>query len=46
MNRIETVVNHCTNTELASQLQAACRAALVGGSIIHKLYNTPHTIDP
>ncbi len=45
MNRIETVVNHCTNTELAAQLQAACRAALVGGSIIRNLYDTPHTIE-
>lgn len=45
MDRIETVVNHCINSELAAQLQAACRAALVGGSIVRKLYNTPHTID-
>jgi myo-inositol-1(or 4)-monophosphatase len=45
MDRIETVVTHCKDTELAAQLQAACRAALVGGSIIHKLYNTPHTIE-
>jgi myo-inositol-1(or 4)-monophosphatase len=45
MDRIETVVNHCTNTELATQLQAACRAALVGGSIIRNLYDTPHTIE-
>jgi len=44
MNRIETVVKACTKPELASQLQAACRAALVGGSIIRKLYDTPHTI--
>ncbi len=45
MNRIETIVNHCKDTELSTQLRAACRAALVGGSIIHKLYNTPHTIE-
>ena len=45
MDRIETVVNHCKNTKLAAQLQAACRAALVGGSIINKLYNNPHTIE-
>ncbi len=44
MNRIESVVNYCKDAEQAALLEAACRAALVGGSIIHKLYNTPHTI--
>ena len=44
MNRIETVVSYCKDAEHAALLEAACRAALVGGSIIHKLYNSPHTI--
>jgi len=45
MNRIETAVSYCKYDEQATYLEAACRAALVGGSIIHKLYNTPHTIE-
>ena len=45
MDRIETVVKACTTTELAKQLQGACRAALVGGSIIRELYNNPHSIE-
>jgi myo-inositol-1(or 4)-monophosphatase len=45
MNRIETVVSYCNDPKLASFLEAACRAALVGGSIIGKLYNSPHTIE-
>ena len=45
MDRIETVVNHCKSPDQAILLKAACRAALVGGSIIRKLYNTPHTIE-
>ena len=49
MNRIDTIVDHCkkekNNQELANRLQAACRAALVAGSIIRNLYNQPHTIE-
>ena len=45
MDRIETVVKHCNDSELGVMLQAACRAALVGGSIIKNLYDTPHTIE-
>ncbi len=45
MNRIETVVSYCKDPEQASFLQAACRAALVGGSIIRNLYDSPHTIE-
>ena len=44
LNRIKSVVSYCKDGEQAALLEAACRAALVGGSIIHKLYNTPHTI--
>ncbi|RUM35524.1 MAG: inositol monophosphatase [Desulfobulbus sp.] len=45
MNRIETTIEHCKTSELASQLQAACRAALVGGTIIRDMYNAPHSIE-
>ncbi len=45
MNRIDTIITQCTDPEVANQLQAACRAALVGGSIIRKLYSMPHTIE-
>ncbi len=45
MNRIEAVVNNCKDPELANMIQAACRAALVGGSIIRELYSRPHTIE-
>jgi myo-inositol-1(or 4)-monophosphatase len=44
MNRIEKTMQHCTTEGQANLLQAACRAALVGGSIISKLYNRPHDI--
>ncbi len=49
MNRIDTIVEQCrqqkSDPELADRLQAACRAALVAGSIIRKLYTQPHTIE-
>ena len=45
MDRITTVVNQCAPPEQADWLQAACRAALVGGFIIRELYNKPHTIE-
>ncbi len=45
MNRIDTIVAHCKKKpEAATQIQAACRAALTAGSIIRTLYNTPHDI--
>jgi myo-inositol-1(or 4)-monophosphatase len=45
MDRIKTVTDQCTNTLSANLLQAACRAALVGGSIIRQLYGRPHDIE-
>lgn len=45
MDRIATVVNLCHDQELADMLQSACRGALVGGSIIKNLYDTPHSIE-
>ena len=45
MNRIDTTISHCTDPKLADKLQAACRAALVGGSIIRDLYTRPHTVE-
>ncbi|HEB51083.1 MAG TPA: inositol monophosphatase [Desulfobulbus sp.] len=44
MHRIETITSQCGDTGLARLLQAACRAALTGGSIIRQLYDKPHTI--
>jgi len=44
MDRIADSVQHCTDPDQKRLLTAACRAALVGGSIIRELYNTPHDI--
>lgn len=44
MNQIKKVVEQIENQKLASYLQAACRAALEGGSIVKDLYNKPHSI--
>jgi myo-inositol-1(or 4)-monophosphatase len=45
MDRIKAVTGQCTDPKSAALLQASCRAALVGGSIIRELYSRPHTID-
>ncbi len=45
MNRIETIVSQCGDSDLARYLEAAGRAALTGGSIIRQLYGKPHTIE-
>ncbi len=44
MNRIAEVIDNCKNQEQAKMLQAACRAALVGGSIIREKYDAPRSI--
>ncbi len=44
MNRIQKVIEQIDDPEHASLLQAACRAALTGGSILRELYDKPHTI--
>ena len=45
MDRIQAVTEQCSDSQSADLLQAACRAALVGGSIIRELYDRPHTIE-
>lgn len=44
MNRIEIVSQKCPDQETATLVEAACRAALTGGSIIKNLYDKPHSI--
>jgi myo-inositol-1(or 4)-monophosphatase len=44
MNRIKSIIHHCPSDELASFLESACRAALVGGTIIRDKYNAPRSI--
>ena len=44
MNRIERCTAQCTDGRLASNLTAACRAAITGGSLLRALYDRPHTV--
>jgi len=44
MNRVESLEQHCPDSQTRLLVRSACRAALTGGSILRELYSRPHRI--